>query len=323
MRGVSHGIQPSPPCLTILSSVKRDHGRPGDLCPGPALGTPVVPLPSSPGQSQGPGGSFARHQKPCSMAGAAQACWCRALLWLSLSPRVSHAHHPLQRFLLQSMSRERRPRAEQTPWGSLHFPRLQGAERGSEGAGGAGLVSHFMPIWLPALFPARFPRQLRFGTFTSLLNLRASLHPLRRISAGADCSLRGLGRVWAGCSPRDHPGTAGGVPPISGHRGGCRGPGGAVRAQGERSGPDPPAPRPARPTGAGAHLHTRPPYLHNSDSNLHRHAPSLSLFGGHRPIPLSHWLPPGWRHAPLYKACTGGLPRRAPSAAGGTGLPPP
>lgn len=231
MRGVSHGIQPSPPCLTILSSVKRDHGRPGDLCPGPALGTPVVPLPSSPGQSQGPGGSSARHQKPCSMAGAAQACWCRALLWLSLSPRVSHAHHPLQRFLLQSMSREHRPRAEQTPWGSLHFPRLQGAERGSEGAGGAGLVSHFMPVWLPALFPARFPRQLRFGTFTLLLNLRASLHPLRRISAGADCSLRGLGRVWAGCSPRDHPGTAGGVPPISGHRGGCRGPGGALRSR--------------------------------------------------------------------------------------------
>ncbi|KAI1232389.1 Na(+)/H(+) exchange regulatory cofactor NHE-RF1, partial [Lamprotornis superbus] len=35
------------------------------------------------------------------------------------------------------------------------------------------------------------------------------------------------------------------------------------------------------------------------------HAPLPSLFGGHHPIPLSHWRPPAPGPAPLYKACGG------------------
>lgn len=35
VRDTSHGVQLSPPCLSVCSSVKRYPGCPEDLCPGP------------------------------------------------------------------------------------------------------------------------------------------------------------------------------------------------------------------------------------------------------------------------------------------------
>lgn len=105
VRDMSQGMQLSSLCSTLCSSIKHDRGCPEDLCPGisarPCTGRHLWCLCAILSGTV-PGGSSARHQKSCGMAGAAQACCCLALPWLSLNPRISYAHDPPQLFLLLS-----------------------------------------------------------------------------------------------------------------------------------------------------------------------------------------------------------------------------
>lgn len=198
-------------------------------------------VPPSLGQSQEEGGSSAWHQQPCGIAGAAQACCCFALSWLNPNHRISHRSH----FCFSVYGQENtEPGQSKSPGVPSIFPpsgpHLQGAEQGSEAAGGTEL-SHFhcKESHLSAPWPA-FPCSFDLWLLFYCRRFEHPSSPLPGSSAETECSLRGLGEGMGWMFPERPPGmcrgagTAGSVPPISGHRRGCLRDGG--RAEPRRGG---------------------------------------------------------------------------------------
>lgn len=287
-RDASHGMQLSPPCLPVRSSVKCDPGCPEDLCPGtsarPCTGSHLCATLLGQSQEAAPPGTSspaAWPEQPRVVAALLCPGWAQT--------PGSHMLMVLCSYFCFSVHEQRTwSQGRANPWSSLHLPpprtpssKVLNQVQRQLGEQCWYLMSTAKRVTFP--LPCLLSRAVRFRDF---ILLRTSLHPLHRSSAGTNCSLQGLGEGMGWIFPERPPGmcrgagTAGSVPPISGRARGClrdsRSPVGGVRRQSgvgavgsggtgewpgprgsprERSGPerdrhrDPAAPRPERPPG--------------------------------------------------------------------------